>query len=497
MPYIGLDVGTSGCKAAIIDEKGIIIKMANAKYSFVYPSPNFVELAPEVVWSSVKQVLREIAPMSGDVEMLAVSSIGEAMVMLDEKDHPLYNGIIYLDLRCKDMIPEVVKKLNEEQLHQISGVPVNQMYSLFRYIWFQKHKMDILIKTKRICLFGDYITYMLTGGIQAIDPSSASRTLLFNVNHLNWSDEIMSVFDISREKFSKVCTTGTVLENIHKVLAEELGLPKTIKIVLGCHDQCSATLGSGVVEIGDIMLGEGSTESMNLLIKKEEISDKLIQAGVCYEPYILPEQFLVPMGQLAHGNSIRWFVENFGSDFAGEDIIPNEDIYEKANRGCAENIENLYFLPYLSGASSTGRDSYALGGFLGMDIATGKAQMYRALLEGLCYESKHNFDILQQFGFQIGKVVASGGCSKSSLFMQMKADILKQNINVLENHESGIRGLGMICAVAYGDYVNYAEAAKQFVKIAKQYIPQRDYTEKYEEYYKISEIIKRMYRKTL
>ena len=207
--------------------------------------------------------------MCSDMElrMLAVSSIGEAIVMLGKDDEILRNGITYLDQRGADTVPYISEKMGERYLHKLTGVPNNPMYTLNRYLWLKKHQPRITEKTEKCLMFGDYISYRLTGR-RLIDPSSASRTMLFDAEHLVWSSEIGEVFGIPMETFSEIGETGTIIGEILPEIAAKTGLSDRLKVVLGCHDQCSALLGAGAVKPGDVMAGEGSTESINLIIGK-------------------------------------------------------------------------------------------------------------------------------------------------------------------------------------------------------------------------------------
>ncbi|MCD2491896.1 hypothetical protein LQE92_04555 [Lacrimispora sp. NSJ-141] len=508
--YIGLDVGTSGCKAALVDRNGKILAIARREYGFESPEPGMVELNPATVWNAVKETLAEAVSPEVEIRMLAVSSIGEAVVMVDKDGGVLRNGITYLDQRGPETTEYIRGRMNDRYLHGLTGVPVNPMYTLNRCIWLKEHQPEIVEKTAHYFMFGDYITYMLTGQ-KVIDQSSASRTMLFDAGNLDWSREIGEKFGVPVEKFSPVAFTGATVGKIRKELAEETGLPYDLKIVLGCHDQCSALLGSGAVNPGDIMAGEGSTESINLIIHKENFNDSFYENQLCFEPYIQPGQYIIPVGQLSHGTSIRWFVSEFGADFkagksglssgtGGGKEVPvkpksaGKSIYDLANENCAPDSGDVYFLPYLSRVKSMDASNQALGVFLGLDVNTGRAQMYRALLEGLCFESRTCFDTLQKVRLPIHKIVASGGCSKSPLFMQMKADVLRRPIHILDNPDAGITGLAMICAVADGAYKNYEEAAEVFVRTAREYVLENDYQEKYEKYCLIRETVKELYQ---
>ena len=492
--YIGLDVGTSGCKAAVMDERGRLYMSARREYGFEMPEPGMVELNPQTVWEAVCKALSEVAGKCCGMElkMMAVSSIGEAVVMTDREGNILRNGITYLDGRGAWTSSYIREKADEKWLHSHTGVPVNPMYTLNRHLWLRKHQPDLLEKTEHYFLFGDFITWKLTGE-RVIDPSSASRTMLFDAGKLSWSKEVGSRFEIPVERFSQVEKTGTVVGSLCPEAAGRTGFPETLKVVLGCHDQCSALLGAGAVSPGDIMAGEGSTESINLIVRKEDFCENFYEKQLCFEPYVIPGQYIVPVGQLSHGTSIRWFVENIWRREAEAEKY-GKGIYELAEEECAPDSGEVYFLPYLSRVKSMDNLNQALGVFLGLDVGTKAPQMYRALLEGLCFESRKNFEIFRELKFPIRRIAASGGCSRSALFMQMKADVLDCPVRVLKNPDAGTLGLAMICAVADGVYRDYGEAAEASVQFGGEYRPRRDYREKYGRYLAISQAVKDLYK---
>ncbi len=499
--YIGLDVGTSGCKASVLNAKGQALASARREYRLVHPGSGMVELDPDVVWRCVKETLREIGAADCEPRTLAVSSLGEAMVMVDEQDRVIRNGITYLDERGPETMDRILEKFSAEQLLRMTGLPLRIFFSLNRYLWLCGHEPEHVERTRRYFLIGDYITYMLTGE-RMIDHSLASRTLLLDVMKLDWSREIGDAFGVPLDRFSRVVPTGTVAGTLRPALAEELGLSADVQVVVGCHDQCSATLGAGCVGPGDLAAGEGSAESLNLIVDKSSVTEKFFERRMCLEPYVQPGQYMVPVGQFVHGTSIRWFLREFGADFAqgrkdaqGTAGEPGKSIYELADENCAADSGDIFFLPYLTSANLMDADNRALGTFLGLKLDTDRAQMYRALLEGLCFESRLCFDILSETGFPIHRMVAAGGCSRSALLMQMKADVLGRPVNILKNADAGISALAMLGVVADGVYRDYAEAAKVFVETASVYQPQRDYSEKYRKYRVIQAAAKELYRR--
>lgn len=492
--YIGLDVGTSGCKASVIDEKGNILACARSKYELYCPQKGIVELDPRMVWTSVKKVLAQIAKTDADLKMIAVSSIGETVVMLDEADRVVRNGITYLDERGAEVCDIIKDKIGRRKIEQITGLPLRFFYSLSRLIWMRKNEPRNIERTDKYFLFGDYITYMLSGE-RLIDISSASKTFMLDAAGRRWSEEISGCFEIPLERFSRLADTGTRAGKIRPALAQEIGLPKDLMVIVGSHDQCASALGSGAIETGDIAAGEGSTESLNLIVDQKYITEEFHGRNLCCEPYIRPGQYLIPVGQHTHGTSIRWFLEHVGAGGRqGPGDIPGDmDIYEMADKNCALESGSLFFVPHLTSAHLMDPDNSSLGAFIGLDMSTDRSKMYRAVLEGLCFETRMCFDIIKNLGFPVNKIVASGGCSKSELLMQMKADVLETPVDILENPDAGTSALAMICAVADGKYDNYNEASRFFVKTAKRYFPSGDYREKYRQYMLIYNAVKELY----
>lgn len=486
--YAGLDVGTSGCKAAVVDAQGKVMMTARREYHFETPGEGMVELNPDIVWKNVKETLTEIGKSGYDVSMISVSSIGEAMVLVDENDKVIRNGITCVDERGPETVNWICERIDGKRMKQITGLPPRLFYSLNRFLWLKKYEPESIARAKYYFLFGDYMTYMLTGE-RLIDHSTASKTWMLDKDTLNWSKEIGEAFEIPLGRFSKVVATGENAGRIRPELAKETGLPETMEVAVGCHDQCAAALGAGCVKCGDMVAGEGSTESLNLVVEKERITAEFDERDLCLEPYVIPDTYLVPVGQTSHGTSIRWFVDEFWSELKNKE----KNVYELANERCAEDAGELFFLPYLSRSNLMDAENRSLGLFIGIEHSSNRPKMYRALLEGLCYETCFCFDALYQSGFPIDRIVAAGGCSRSELYMQMKADVLQKEISILENADAGILALSMICAVADGTYQSYEEAEKVFVSLKQSYAPKHSYEEKYQKYLKIREAAKKLY----
>lgn len=493
MAYIGVDIGTSGCKAAILWPDGSVIASAHRAYSFVSPRPGWAELDPNEVWGATLETLRELAPLARDVHSLAIGSIGESMVMTDADDTILYNAINYVDNRCADTIPQIERIVPAPDIRAVTGMPMNQMYSLHKLFWFRRHRPDVMERTRKIFLFTDYFGYRLTGK-RLVDPSSASRTMLVDLWTRDWSPELMRAFGVDRALFSDIAPAGSRVGTLLDSVAAETGLSPDIEVLLGSHDQPCCNLGAGLLRRGDVLLGEGSSESLNMIVERGDIVQPLLDSGIGLEPFF-EDKYFATAALLTHGTSIRWFVEAFRKEIESFRDAPEESVYALADRLCAEDAASVFFLPYMSGVDPNDGDNDARGAFVGLDVTVNVWQMYRAVLEGLAFETRFRLDMLGQGGVPLGVAIAAGGASKSPRFMQMKADVLGRPLAVLQNGEVGITGLCMLCAVAKGDYAGYAEAAEAFVATSATYRPGRADPERYEKYKIINACLRDMHRR--
>lgn len=483
MTYIGLDIGTSGCKAAVVKKDGGIIAKAHAEYDFLFPQKGFVELDPAEIYGKIKTVLKELAPKAGGVEALSLSSFGEAFVLLDDKERPLNHFITYADSRCTGIDRQILKQMPAHKIFAITGIYPNQIFSLCKLLWLKKHKPEIVEKARSIFFANDYYNYLLSG-CRGVDCGTASKSLLADVKKKDWSDEMLRVFNLPRKWFSPILKVGALLGNISADVAEEVGLSKDILLYLGCHDQCGATLGGGVCSCGSTMIGEGSTESINVVADSRIFKhrQKLFEKKLCIEPFVEEDLYMLSSGFLTYGNAIRWYLRTMEKE-KQKLMSEGADIFQYLDTNC-QNKTDMVCLPYLSGVNAMKPEETVPGAFVGFSLETKKWEFYRALIQGLNFGSKQNLETMEGAGVPIDYICASGGITKSDLFMQLKADILQKKICILQNEEAGIIGLAMICAVASGACSGYQDAVKQYVKIKKVFTPKAEYAKEYSHYIK-------------
>jgi xylulokinase len=483
MSYIGLDVGTSSCKASVIDER-IMRASARRTYPLLREKPGWAELDPSRVWQAILEVLAEIAPSARDAVAMSVSSLGESFVLLDERDRPLAGSMTYLDERGEEELQAISRAVEPRLLHAMTGAQLSAMYSLPKLLWLRRNRPEALLQAKKLLLYVDYAGYLLTGE-RAIDPSLASRTMLMDARALDWSDALLDAFRFPRDLLSPVRRAGSPLGTILKELARALKLPENLILYTGCHDQCAAALGAGVFAEGGLMAGEGSSESLLILAGRNGIDssmDYLVDHSIGFEPFLTPDLYAVILGQPAYGTCFHWFSEQFAN---GKPPTELDDC-------CAEDAGQAFFLPYLA-PNPMQPNCAARGAFLGITSGTTRAQMYRALHEGLCLETQVNCDLMPGLGVTPSRLVATGGCSRSGLHMQIKADVMGLRIDTVDTGDAGIAGLAMLSAVASGAFPDYSECAKAMVRRGATFLPKRDYNEMLSRYRRMRSAVQALY----
>ena len=483
MPYIGLDVGTSQLKASLVREDGTVLHTAVKAYPLRFPRAGWVELDINEVYGCVLEALRELAALSGDIKAMAISSIGEMLVFADRDGNALANGIVYLDTRCEETAAALLARMPARQIHGITGIVYHSMYSLFQYHWTQRERPAVFREAKQLFLLGDYLTYRLCGE-RLIDPSSASRTMLLDVHTRDWSSVMFDTFAIDQRLFSAVCPSGTEAGTLRPGVASATGLPPATRVFVGCHDQIAATIGAGVLKPGDLSAGEGSTESLNVVAAQETVDfSRCFDNGISIEPFVTENQYVLPLGQLSHGTAIRWFVKQHEAYYRAHDS--ERSVYEVADGLCAAETDGLFFIPYLSKANCMNTGNQVPASLIGISASTTVDQMYRAVLEGVSFESRDNLNRLRGLGIVPERIIASGGCAKSECMMQIKADVLQKPIEILRGNHAAAAGLCMLCAVGLGDAADLSQARERFTHISHTVVPLNSYARTFERYLEI------------
>lgn len=488
MAIAGIDVGTSGCKCTVYGREGNLLNEAYHEYK-AEVSDYYQTLDARLVWKSVKSVILDAAKGIDQVEAIGVTSFGEAAILLDEKGIPLLPSLLYADSRGSMQCERLVEHFGIQYLFLSTGLNPNPMYSISKLMWLRENESEIFTKAKSICLFEDYIVYMLSG-IRQIDYSLASRTMAFDINMLVWNDDILEYAGIDKNLLSNVVPTGSPAGKIRKELSAELGIHPDALIVSGCHDQIAAAIGTGVFKAGMAVDGTGTVECITPVFDNRIERNKLYEGSYAIVPFI-NNQYVTYAFSFTGGALLKWYRDKLAFMEAKEIKKMGLNPYDYFNKKIRySKPSGLLILPHFSGAATPYMDNKSRGAILGLTSDTDSSDIYQGLMEGVTYEMYLNIERLTEAGIHIDKIRATGGGAASPLWLQMKADILNKPVVSLGASQSGTLGCIMLAGLACGIYHSLEEAERIFVKENQIFYPN---LQKHEEYQRLYKKYKKLY----
>jgi xylulokinase len=332
------------------------------------------------------------------------------------------------------------------------------------------------------------------------DYSLAARTMAFDVVNKCWSEKILSTAEIEPAKFGEPVQSGSVVGEVSIHIAKELGLSTGVLLVAGGHDQPCAALGAGVIRDNVAVDGMGTTECITPAFDHAVISKRMAASGFACVPHVKKDMYVTYAFNFTSGSLLRWFRDNFGSEFRTEAERTGKNIYELLINKATQGPSGLYLLPHFAGAATPYMDPEAKGAIIGLKIDHGKADLIKAILEGITYEMMVNLEHLKDAGIEVNELRAVGGMAKSEVFLQLKADMIGKRIVSLNVSEAGTLGVAMLAGTASGVYPSLDAAVEKLVKVKKVFLPNEQqheiYLEKYQTYTRIYPAVKEIYAKT-
>lgn len=484
MAVAGLDVGTTGCKCTVYSDRGVFLNEAYEEYIFP-PECGDRELDAAVIWESVKRVIRAAADVEEELKAIGIASMGEAAVLLDQNDTPISRPILYFDPRGQEQIDRLVEKLGEDRLDAITRMTPSKIYTVPKIMWLMDQDPGLIGRAEHLLLMQDYIVYMLSGVAQ-IDYTLATRTYCFDMETLDWSEEILQAAGIPKRLFSKTCPTGSAAGKVRPSVAAELKVSEDLLIVNGAHDQPAAMIGNGALRPGIGSDSTGTNECITTMFVGKDHPDYMKQRELCIVPFIWPDTYTTAVFCFTGGGMLKWYRDNLAAYEKKIAAEQGKNFFDLLEELTPQEPSGLLVLPYFLGKGSPGLDPDARGCIIGLTEKTSSFQIYRALMEGVTYEIRQGIDYWKEQGIELTELRATGGGAKSPTWLQIKADIYGMPIYTMKVQQGGNLACGMLAAIAAGLYRNVEEAEKQFIQVDKVYYPDPDrkayYDRMYEKY---------------
>lgn len=494
MKIAGLDIGTTGCKCTVFDEQGTCLGKAYRDYP-VLRAVGGHEVDVSTIMDGVYEVIREMARQYPDIAGIGVTSFGETFVMTDEDGNPLHPAMLYTDPRGREECWELIRKLGEKEIANVTGLRPHEMYSISKMMWIRKHQPEIYAQAKHIFLMEDYVVYHLTGICQ-IDYSLASRTMAFDIRRLSWSREIFDAAGVDISLMSLPVPIGRLAGKVTDEAVLKTGLSEDTCIVSVGHDQLAAAVGAGAFSSSVAVDGAGTVECLTPIYDKIPDIDVMTKGYYSVVPYVIPGKYVAYAFSYTGGALLQWCTDTLAKkekELAKEQGISVNEYLERkyATDGKAGEPSGLLVLPHFAGAATPYMDTGSKGAVLGMTTATTVSDLYRGCMEGVVYEMYLNYEKLKESGICFEKMHATGGGARSKVWMQMKADVLCLPMVALKTVDAGTVGSAMLTGVEIELFRNLEDAANHMVEETEVYYPCQ---EQHEKYMKMYEKYKQVYQ---
>jgi xylulokinase len=451
MSYLlGIDAGTTSIKAWLYDaQSGRPIAGAARPTPVAVPQPGWAEHDPEALWRATADCIREAlgqAPAARPIAALAIASMAEAGVLLDEHGTPLYPIVAYYDPRTAPYVAWWRARIDPAALHAISGQVLRPVFGALKLLWLRDSYPELFIRGRRWLSVGDYLVRRLAG-VDATDRSLASRTMLFDQRSGHWSSELLDIAGVAADLFPPVYPSGTLVGQVTDRAAAQTGLAAGTPVATGGHDHLCGGLAVGVVEPKQALVSLGTAAAV-LAPSAQFHGDGLVfaQGLSCYS-YVLGERYVVQGGLSTAGSALAWLARLLRGAARPEDYAALEDAATLSPPGA----RGLVCLPHLRGSGTPERDTASRAAFVGLHETHGPGDMWRALTESLAGWARQNLEAIEAAtGRPIESLKLIGGSARGALLPQALADITGRAVALPEVAEAGAMGAALLAGHAVG-----------------------------------------------
>jgi xylulokinase len=458
MFWLGIDIGTGGSRALLIDEKGKVLHSFTAPHEDMrMERPMWAEQRPENWWeaaqAAIRGVLKEANAAGTDVAGIGLSGQMHGLTLLDEADNVIRPALIWCDQRSQAQVDWINQTATRETVVECIANPVLTGFTLPKLLWVRDNEPALYARVKKLLLPKDYVRFQLTGEY-ASDVSDASGTALFDVVRRRWSQQLAAKLDIDRSILPYVYESPDVSGRISARAAEATGLAAGTPVVGGAGDQAASAVGNGIVEPGVVSCTIGTSGVVFAHTEKPAYDPDGRVHTFCHA---VPGAWHVMGVTQGAGLSLQWFRNQLapGTDY-------DQLTAEAATSPCC--AQGLYWLPYLMGERTPHLDAYARGGWIGLTAKHTRADLLRALIEGVSFSLKDCLDIIENMGVPVDSVRVSGGGARSPFWRQMLADIFRKPAVTLETQEGSAYGAALLALVGTRVYATVPEACRAVVR---------------------------------
>ncbi|MBB2990409.1 xylulokinase [Mycolicibacterium iranicum] len=454
---VGVDIGTTGTKTVLLDTLGGIVATASRETALHSPAPGFAEADTAQWYANVLESVREVVTVSGvspaQIGALATSGMVPAVLPVDDAGNPLRHAILQNDARAHREVAELAERLRGTDLVALTGSALTQQSVAPTTVWLREHEPEVYARTAHWVGSYDWVLCALGAPVH-VEQNWALESGLFTIDGQT-AGAVLQAAALDSATLAPVRAPGTVVGELSGRAAEATGLLAGTALVVGGADHVLSAFAAGVNDPGDALVKLGGAGDILVASDTQIVDERLY-----LDAHPVPGHWL-PNGCMAtSGSLIRWFQSLIG----GTPLTDLDD--EAATRSPGE----ILCLPYFLGEKSPIHDPDLRGVFAGMHLGHTRADMYRAVLEGIAFGFRHHVDVFGEIGVPFHRVMITNGGSKSTLWKQIHADVLGHEMNPVSGHPGASLGAAVIAAIGTGALDDWSDAAK-FITLDAPYTP--------------------------
>ena len=483
---LGIDVGTSSVKAALLDQQGNLHAVGHAEYPLHHIRPAWVEQDPEDWWRGTCQAVHEaLAKVPHGAERvlgLAVSCQAPTLLALDRSGRPLRPAMIWMDRRAEAETLRLAEQIGADQIYRVTGNRPDAFYVAARLLWLKNHEPEVLRRTWQFVQVNGYINYRLTGRL-TLDPAHAVLLQMRDYHKEEWSEALCNACGVEPSQFPEVVPGHCAQGGVTTQAAAETGLRPGTPVMAGTVDSPAAAVEVGVVEPG--IAAEMTGTSTVVIMPNDQ---GLTEPALIAMPHALPGIHLLLGAMVASGGCLRWFRDQFGQPEVQAASEGKADAFDLLTQQAAEvepGSSGVIFLPYMMGERSPLWHTNARGVFFGLSLATPKAALVRSILEGTAFALRHNMEVALRAGAEVREVRSVGGCSRSDLWNQIKADVLGRPLLLPRTSVGSPFGAAVLAGMGVGVYPDVRKSLLEMVRLDRRFEPNQANHDRYMRSYQV------------
>src|SRR5712671_1150542 len=474
MSFLGIDVGTGGTRALVIDERGRVIASATEEHqAFASPRIGWAEQDPSDWWRAcgvaVRKALAQGSLRGDQIRCVGLSGQMHGAVLLEEQARVVRPALIWCDVRTEKQSRDLTTQIGAERLIQLTCNPALTNFTLTKCLWVRENEPANWSRVRSLMLPKDYVRFELTGE-RATDVADASGTLLLDVAHRRWSKEILGLVEMDESLLPTLYESPEICGRISAAGAAATGMQIGTPVVAGAGDQAAGSVGMGVVSPGTVSATIGTSGVVLAATDAPALDPGGRLHTFCHA---VPGRWMVMGVTQAAGLSLRWFRDQFGTATNGS-IDASTDSYDRLTAEAAKappGSDGLLWAPYLMGERTPYLDPTARGMLVGLTASHTRAHVIRAILEGVAFSLRDTFTIFQEIGVPVDTIRLGGGGARSSLWRKIQADVYGQRVETVEAEEGAAYGAAILAGVGAKVWPSVDAACAAVVRMAGNTTP--------------------------